>query len=496
MSYTKHNFVDGDTIYAAPFNAMEDQIAANETAIADLNLNNLKVVNTSIKKFMIDMKALVQELVYTKETNSGPLLYQDANTVIQKIDNSGIAVPICTILKNLSHCSISNNASDIIGTEPYSATLTAEDGYTLSSVSILMGVDNITSTVYNPSTGNINITSVTDNLVIAATATDENEEQPVNNLVETILFSNKVADGKFLMKAVPANLSNDEYFEAEINCTNVDDSGSGTAVLTIGEIDRAGYGSTSNSVTVFWRSGKALCRYKTAGDPYTTATKDAWVTVNNKQFTIKLDKYGFYVDDTLEIQSSEMSQMIGKTLWDVGTASSSTVGSFYTYISVYNQPSSDDNTLYRNYTASNAFSTQSVSANLANGDYIKALIDCTNVPSGTCVLAIGENGKISNDNDINAIRVIYNGPNAYYGIQYRVNGGNYTTVSEDSTAAKSPQITICLDSDGLKANGIASNSIKIAAAAMSQTMGVTNWEIGSPSSGAYYPHIIVHHETV
>ena len=34
MSYTKHNFATGGTIQAAPFNEMEDQIAANETAIA------------------------------------------------------------------------------------------------------------------------------------------------------------------------------------------------------------------------------------------------------------------------------------------------------------------------------------------------------------------------------------------------------------------------------------------------------------------------------
>ena len=34
MSYTKHNFVTGGTIQAAPFNEMDDQILANETAIA------------------------------------------------------------------------------------------------------------------------------------------------------------------------------------------------------------------------------------------------------------------------------------------------------------------------------------------------------------------------------------------------------------------------------------------------------------------------------
>ncbi|MBR0408302.1 MAG: hypothetical protein IJI53_09730 [Clostridia bacterium] len=35
MSYTKHNFVTGGAILAAPFNEMEDQIAANEAAIAE-----------------------------------------------------------------------------------------------------------------------------------------------------------------------------------------------------------------------------------------------------------------------------------------------------------------------------------------------------------------------------------------------------------------------------------------------------------------------------
>lgn len=41
MSYTKHGFTTGGTIQAAPFNAMEDQIAANETAISSLSAQKL-----------------------------------------------------------------------------------------------------------------------------------------------------------------------------------------------------------------------------------------------------------------------------------------------------------------------------------------------------------------------------------------------------------------------------------------------------------------------
>lgn len=48
MSYTKHNFQTGAVIQAAPFNEMEDQIAANEAAIADLLYKEISISAFSV----------------------------------------------------------------------------------------------------------------------------------------------------------------------------------------------------------------------------------------------------------------------------------------------------------------------------------------------------------------------------------------------------------------------------------------------------------------
>jgi hypothetical protein len=67
----------------------------------------------------------------------------------------------------------SNSATSIEVNKPYIATLGAETGYTLdvSSVQVTMGGVDITSFVFNSTTGVIYIASVTGNIVITATAT-------------------------------------------------------------------------------------------------------------------------------------------------------------------------------------------------------------------------------------------------------------------------------------------------------------------------------------
>ena len=74
-----------------------------------------------------------------------------------------------TITNNLTNCSNSNSATTITENSSYSATITANNDYTLENITITMGGNDITSTAY--SNGNINITSVTGNVVITGTAT-------------------------------------------------------------------------------------------------------------------------------------------------------------------------------------------------------------------------------------------------------------------------------------------------------------------------------------
>ena len=73
-----------------------------------------------------------------------------------------------SVTKNLTYCSISNNATQVIEGQSYSATITANDGYTLKSVSVTMGGNAV-----SVSGGTINIAKVTGNIVITAVAEEQ-----------------------------------------------------------------------------------------------------------------------------------------------------------------------------------------------------------------------------------------------------------------------------------------------------------------------------------
>jgi hypothetical protein len=70
-----------------------------------------------------------------------------------------------SVIKELTNCTISNSAKTVVEGESYSATITANDGYELSSVKVTMGGSAVTVT-----NGKINITNVTGNIVITAVA--------------------------------------------------------------------------------------------------------------------------------------------------------------------------------------------------------------------------------------------------------------------------------------------------------------------------------------
>lgn len=76
-----------------------------------------------------------------------------------------------TITKNLTGCTISNNASQVDYGEAYTATIAAESGKTITSVVVKMGGVDITSTAYTAGSGSINIAKVTGAVTITAVAT-------------------------------------------------------------------------------------------------------------------------------------------------------------------------------------------------------------------------------------------------------------------------------------------------------------------------------------
>lgn len=74
-----------------------------------------------------------------------------------------------SITNSLTNCSNGNTETKVVEGKSYSATITANSGYALSSVKVTMGGVDITSSVV--SGGNINIVNVTGDVVITATAT-------------------------------------------------------------------------------------------------------------------------------------------------------------------------------------------------------------------------------------------------------------------------------------------------------------------------------------
>ena len=78
-----------------------------------------------------------------------------------------------SITNTLTNCTTSNSSITIGECSTYSATITANNGYTLNgaSVSVAMGGTNITSTTYN--NGVITISGVSGNLAISINAVEE-----------------------------------------------------------------------------------------------------------------------------------------------------------------------------------------------------------------------------------------------------------------------------------------------------------------------------------
>ena len=77
-----------------------------------------------------------------------------------------------TVNQILTHVSSSFTDTAIANLGEFEAELTAEDGFSIANVVVLMGGEDVTSTAYDDSTDTITIASVTGNLQIIATATE------------------------------------------------------------------------------------------------------------------------------------------------------------------------------------------------------------------------------------------------------------------------------------------------------------------------------------
>lgn len=93
-----------------------------------------------------------------------------------------------SITNNLTNCVNSNNATSVVKGESYSATITANSGYELSSIVVIMGGVDITASAV--SGGTVSVASVTGDLIITAVATEAAVEPSYTNVLPLAVDAN------------------------------------------------------------------------------------------------------------------------------------------------------------------------------------------------------------------------------------------------------------------------------------------------------------------
>lgn len=77
-----------------------------------------------------------------------------------------------SVTNTLTHVSDSNADTSVTSGSQYLAALTADTGYTMSSVTVTMGGEDVTSTAYTAANGVVYIANVTGDIEVTATATE------------------------------------------------------------------------------------------------------------------------------------------------------------------------------------------------------------------------------------------------------------------------------------------------------------------------------------
>lgn len=143
-----------------------------------------------------------------------------------------------TITKNLTGCTISNNASQVEYGDSYTATIAADDGKELTSVVIEMGGVDITSTAYTAGSGAINITKVTGAVTITAVA-----------IMPSVSYNITLN----LTNCASSNTAN-TIAEGEAYTTTLSPTGTykklGTITVTMGGTDISASAVSGNTITI------------------------------------------------------------------------------------------------------------------------------------------------------------------------------------------------------------------------------------------------------
>ena len=202
-------------------------------------------------------------------------------------DNGNITATIIkfSITNKLTNVSNSNSAIQIDYGNSYSATITANSGYGITSISITMGGVDITSTTFN--NNEINISKVTGDLIISISATETLTISNISNITQPaqtefyIEYNTNVEVVKHEVSWDGGNTFYDKTSDVVVNGTNYkfkhDNQGSaGTYSMAIRVTTASGTTKTSNvfTVTLVDNSGLTFTQYKKLDNGVITDTTD------------------------------------------------------------------------------------------------------------------------------------------------------------------------------------------------------------------------------
>ena len=277
-------------------------------------------------------------------------------------DNGNITATIIkfSITNKLTNVSNSNSAIQIDYGNSYSATITANSGYEINSLSITRGGVDITSTAFN--NNEINISKVTGDLIISISATETLTISNISNITQPaqtefyIEYNTNVEVVKHEVSWDGGNTFYDKTSDVVVNGTNYkfkhDNQGSaGTYSMAIRVTTASGTTKTSNVfiVTLVDNSQLTFTQYKkldngvitdtTDGKYYSTVDKIA-VTPSGK-YTLDLNPISyvcvcFYNSSDTYLGNDSGGYIENNTSdWSVGSLSTTfTVPSSASYIRI------------------------------------------------------------------------------------------------------------------------------------------------------------------
>lgn len=237
-----------------------EQISINESAYADFTVKLNREIENDVTIYLVNSNNYISldksSLIFTSNNWSTPQTVrvtashqaENYDTLLSNItlscegtNNKNITVTVnnidtppvtyYSITNNLTGCTNSNTSTQVEENTSYSATIAPSTNYQINSIAVTMGGTDITSSVV--SGNNINITSVTGNVVITAVASEKPEEFSISWELGNIDHNGANVNGtntSMRTNYIPVNSSKKYYFTNVYKTADMRDIDSPVAV--------------------------------------------------------------------------------------------------------------------------------------------------------------------------------------------------------------------------------------------------------------------------